>query len=151
MNDPVKKPDKKTLPIHAKASGALAREAVYAGLLPVARLERLSAAVAGPSGDLDIEFKIRRDANRAPKLEGRIRGGLQMVCQRCLRRFAWPLDLAVDLRLVFNEDEENRVLKDAEPYLVSEDMLMFHAIAEEEVLLALPYAPRCEQDDCEPG
>ena len=151
MNDPVKKPDQKTLPIHAKASSALAREAIYGGRLPVARLERLTAAVEGPAADLEVELKIRRDANRAPKLEGRIRGQLPLICQRCLRLFAWPLDIPVDLRLVFNEDEENRVLKEAEPFLVSDDTLMFHQIVEEEVLLALPYAPRCERDDCEPG
>jgi uncharacterized protein len=151
MNDTVKKPEKKNLPLHAKASSALAREATYAGLLPVSRLERLSAAISGVADDLDVSLKIRRDANRAPKLEGAIQGALPMVCQRCLRTFAWPLDIKLDLRLVFNEEEENRVLKDAEPFLVSDDTLMFHAIVEEEVLLALPYAPRCEQADCEPG
>lgn len=145
----MKQPVKKMLPLYAKASSALARQATYGGALPIARLPRLSAAVADPAGELQVELTARHDANRAAKLEGSLRGELSLICQRCLQPFAWPLDAMVDLRLVFNEDEENRVLKDAEPYLVADDTLPLHAIAEEEVLLALPYAPRCGRPECE--
>lgn len=151
MNEPVKKAAQRLLPLHAKVSSALNREASYAGSLPVSRLERLKAAVADPDTDLQVELQIRRDKTRAPKLEGRVRGELMMICQRCLKPFPLSLDAGIDLRLVFNEDEENRVLKDAEPYLVEDDQLPFHAIVEEEVLLALPFSARCERDDCSPG
>lgn len=142
---------KTLLPLYAKASAALAREAAYAGVLPLAKLERLSAALTEPTGELDVALKIRRDIGGAPKLEGRVCGNLQLVCQRCLRPFAWPLDIGIELRLVFNEEEETRVLKIAEPYRVIDDRLPFHPIVEEEVLLALPLAPRCTLDDCQTG
>lgn len=141
-------PRRRLLPLHAKVSTALNRGARYAGLLPIARLPRLLALVDEPSGELDVELAIQRDSNRAPRLEGRVRGALPMVCQRCLRAFTWPLDAGIDLRLVFNEEEEARLLKDSEPLLIEDDTLHFHAVVEEEVLLAIPYAPRCEQDDC---
>jgi len=151
MTPEIREPQKRILPLHAKVSSALAREAIYEGTLPVARLERLKAAVVDDAVDLHVHLQLRRDANRAPKLEGTVTGQLPLICQRCLRPFLMPLDTIVDLRLVFNEDEENRVLKDAEPWLIEDDQLMFHTVVEEEVLLALPYAPRCEQDDCRPG
>lgn len=154
MNDPVKKTAQRILPLHAKVSSALTREASYAGSLPVSRLDRLKQALADlqdtPQTDLQVELQLRRDKTRAPKLEGRVRGELTMTCQRCLRPFQFVLDAAIDLRLVFNEEEENRVLKDAEPYLVEDDQLPFHVIVEEEVLLALPFSARCERDDCTP-
>ncbi|WP_273453567.1 YceD family protein [Nevskia ramosa] len=154
MNEPVKKTAQRILPLHAKVSSALTREASYAGSLPVSRLERLKQALADlhdtPQTDLQIELQLRRDKTRAPKLEGRVRGELTMTCQRCLKPFQFVLDAAIDLRLVFNEEEENRVLKDAEPYLVEDDQLPFHVIVEEEVLLALPFSARCERDDCTP-
>lgn len=154
MNEPVKKTAQRILPLHAKVSSALTREASYAGSLPVSRLERLKQAVADlhdtPQTDLQVELQLRRDKTRAPKLEGRVRGELTMTCQRCLKPFQLVLDAAIDLRLVFNEEEENRVLKDAEPYLVEDDQLPFHVIVEEEVLLALPFSARCERDDCTP-
>lgn len=154
MNEPVKKTALRILPLHAKVSSALTREASYAGSLPVSRLERLKQALADlqdtPQTDLQVELQLRRDNTRAPKLEGRVRGELTMTCQRCLKPFQFVLDAAIDLRLVFNEEEENRVLKDAEPYLVEDDQLPFHVIVEEEVLLALPFSARCELDDCTP-
>ncbi|WP_293391147.1 DUF177 domain-containing protein [Nevskia sp.] len=154
MNEPVKKTAQRILPLHAKVSSALTREASYAGSLPVSRLERLKQALADlhdtPQTDLQVELQLRRDKTRAPKLEGRVQGELTMTCQRCLKPFQFVLDAAIDLRLVFNEEEENRVLKDAEPYLVEDDQLPFHVIVEEEVLLALPFSARCERDDCTP-
>ncbi len=154
MDEPVKKTAQRILPLHAKVSSALTREASYAGSLPVSRLERLKQALAAlhdtPQTDLQVELQLRRDKTRAPKLEGRVRGELTMTCQRCLQPFQFVLDAAIDLRLVFNEEEENRVLKDAEPYLVEDDQLPFHVIVEEEVLLALPFSARCERDDCTP-
>ncbi|MCX7061425.1 MAG: DUF177 domain-containing protein [Nevskia sp.] len=147
MNEPVRR----LLPLHAKVSSALTREASYQGALPITRLERLRAVTVDPAGDLQVELQLRRDKTRVPKLEGRVRGALSVTCQRCLRPFQWPLDTAIDLRLVFNEEEESRVLKDSEPLLIEDDQVLFHAVVEEEVLLALPYAPRCEREDCEPG
>lgn len=147
MNEPVRR----LLPLHAKVSSALTREARYEGALPVARLERLRAVTADADGSLQVELQLLRDKTRVPKLEGRVRGELSMICQRCLQPFLWPLDAAIDLRLVFNEEEESRVLKDSEPLLIEDDQLPFHAVVEEEVLLALPYAPRCDRGDCEPG
>lgn len=147
MNDAVKKP----LPLHAKVSTALGREARYEGVVPVARLPRLAAALAAPTGEVEAELTLGRDANRAPRLKGHLRGRLPLVCQRCLQPFDWPLDVAIDLRLVFNEDEETRVLKDAEPFLVEDDRLPIHALVEDEALLALPFAPRCERPDCDAG
>jgi uncharacterized protein len=141
---------KKMLPLYAKVSSALAREAVYAGALPISRLPRLAEALADNTGEMAVDLHLARDARRAPKLEGEISGTLNLQCQRCLRVFAWPLACPVDLRLVFNEEEETRVMKEAEAYLVADDNLPLHAIVEEEVLLALPLAPRCERDDCSP-
>jgi uncharacterized protein len=146
MNDT----SRRMLPLHAKVSSALNREALYLGLIPVARLARLVDVVEDPAGDLEVDLQIRRDANRVPKIEGRVRGPLALVCQRCLQPFAWPLDAAIDLRLVFNEEEESRVLKDAEPLLIEDDTVHFHAVVEEEILLVLPYAARCTREDCTP-
>lgn len=146
MNDAAKRP----LPLHAKVSSALNRDARYQGVIPVSRLPRLVDVVEDASGELDVQLEIRRDATRVPKLEGRVRGALTLVCQRCLKPFAWPLDAAIDLRLVFNEEEESRVLKDAEPLLIEDDTVHFHAVVEEEVLLILPYAARCADEHCTP-
>ena len=83
--------------------------------------------------------------------------GMHQLQQHALDPIGMLIDVfheqnaAIDLRLVFNEEEESRVLKDAEPLLIEDDTVHFHAAVEEEVLLVLPYAARCERDDCAPS
>jgi len=84
-------------------------------------------------------------------LNGTIDGALVLQCQRCLRSFEWPLHVSVALRLVFSEEEENRVMQDAEPYRIEDDVLQLHDVVEDEVLLALPIAPLCDREDCSAG
>lgn len=146
MKEPVKA---RSLPQFARLTNTTPLPASYAGVLPVARLPRLVAAIAAPEGELAVSLELSR--NRAVlRLSGSVRGDLQMVCQRCLRSFAWPLDATVSLRLVFSEDEEARVLSEDEPYLVEDERLPLLDLVEEEALLALPYAPRCSAVDCRP-
>lgn len=128
---------------YAPASAAIQREASFAGTILVERLPRLSAAVAAPSGELDVDLAVGREMARPPFLRGAIRGELQLLCQRCLENFSWPLQAKVDLRLVESEADEAKWLQDYEPYLIEDDRLPLHAIVEDEVLLALPLAPRC--------
>lgn len=144
MNTVIAKP----LPRYAKVANALSRSAVYAGTLAVANLPRLKEAVAGSGGVLDISLGFSRDRQRGAMLSGTIDGTLSLQCQRCLQAFEWLVHAPVSLRLVFSEEEENRVMQDAEPYRVEDDILQLHEVVEEEVLLALPIAPRCEREDC---
>jgi uncharacterized protein len=44
---------------------------------------------------------------------------------------------------VHSEAEERRLLHDCEPLLVEDDTVPLHEVVEEEVLLAIPIAPRC--------
>jgi len=138
------KPTAAHLPNYAPASSAIQREAGFAGTILVERLPRLVASLAAPTGRLDVRLQLGREPARPPFLRGTVRGELQLQCQRCLETFAWPLQASVDLRLVENEADEARWLQDYEPYLIEDDRLPLHAIVEEEVLLALPLAPRCE-------
>jgi uncharacterized protein len=146
MKEPIKA---RSLPQNARLTNTTPLPAVYGGVLPVGRLPRLVAAIATPDGELSVSLELSRNRG-ALRLGGSVRGELLVICQRCLRQFAWPLDAAVSLRLVFSEDEEARVLSEEEPYLVEDERLPLHDLVEEEVLLALPYAPRCSAPDCRP-
>lgn len=137
---------KNAIPLRVKAAAAVANASAWRGELPVAGLARLAAALAGHDGSLRVELQARRDAAGTARLQGSIEGELELGCQRCLRRFRWPLRAAVDLRLVGSEAEEKRLLHECEPWLVEDDSLPLREIVEDEALLALPIAPRCP--DC---
>jgi uncharacterized protein len=132
------------IPQRVKASASVARGSTWAGAIPIARLPRLAAALTGGEGELQVELQAARDeAARASTLRGRIGGSLGLVCQSCMKPFAWLLHTGLDLRLVSSEAEEKRLLHDCEPLLVEDDTLHLHTLVEEEALLALPIAPRC--------
>lgn len=133
------------LPQYTGASAAITREAAFAGTVALARLPRLAAQLADAQGELEASLALGREPGLPPRLGGQIRGRLPLVCQRCLEVFDWPLEAEVNLRLVQSEAEEARWLKDYEPYLIEDDCLSLHTIVEDEALLALPLAPRCER------
>jgi uncharacterized protein len=131
------------IPLRVKASVAVTRGSTWSGAIPIAKLPRLAALLTGPDGELQVGLQAGRDAAGADTLKGAISGELGQVCQTCMKPFAWPLRAPLDLRLVHSEAEEKRLLHDCEPLLVEEDSLPLHSLVEEEVLLALPIAPRC--------
>ena len=136
------------IPAQTQASKALERRERYQGTLPFTQMPRLSALVAAPAGELHVELVAERGVDGADWLRGNIRGVLPLTCQRGLHPFEWTCDVAVELRLVFSEDEEERLLKDCEPYLVRDDQLPLREMVEDEVLLALPMMARCDDPDC---
>lgn len=130
------------IPSLIKASTALTRSAQYAGALAPDRLERLGAELAQPGSHLDARLELARE-DRKDWLRGRVEGALWLQCRRCLQAFEWTLDLGIELRLVYSDADEARVLEQADPYRVEDDQLPLAEIVEDEVLLALPMMPRC--------
>lgn len=136
------------IPLRVKASQAVSRREAFAGSVPLAKLPRLAASLAGSSGTLQVELQATRDDEGQDWLHGEIRGRLPLTCQRGLHIFDWHCDVALSLCLVETEAEEEKLLKDTESYLVEDDELPLRDLVEEEVLLALPMMPRCEDPDC---
>jgi uncharacterized protein len=136
------------IPLRVKASQAVTRREAFAGSLPLAKLPRLAATLAEPSGNLQVELQATRDEEGQDWLHGEIRGRLPLTCQRGLHPFDWNCDVALSLALVGSETEEQKLLKDSESYLVQADELPLRDLVEDEVLLALPMTPRCDDPDC---
>ena len=136
------------IPLRVKASQAVSRHEAFAGSVPVAKLPRLAASLAQSSGALQVELQATRDEEGQDWLHGEIRGRLPLTCQRGLHAFDWDCDVALSLALVESEAEEEKLLRDTESYLVEDDELPLRDLVEDEVLLALPMTPRCEDPDC---
>ncbi len=136
------------IPLRVKASQAVSRHEAFTGSVPLAKLPRLAATLAEPSGELQVELQATRDDEGQNWLHGEIRGRLPLTCQRGLHAFHWDCDVALSLALVVSESEEQKLLKDAESYLVQDDELPLRDLVEDEVLLALPMMPRCNDPDC---
>ena len=136
------------IPLRVKASQAASRHEAFTGRVPLAKLPRLAASLAEPAGELHVELQATRDDEGQGWLHGEIRGRLPLTCQRGLHPFEWNCDVALSLALVESESEEEKLLKDTESYVVEDDELPLRDLVEDEVLLALPMMPRCDDLEC---
>lgn len=136
------------IPLRVKASQAASRHEAFTGRLPLAKLPRLAASLADPSGELHVELQATRDGEGQDWLHGEIRGRVPLTCQRGLHPFEWECDVALSLALVETEAAEEKLMKNTESYRVEDDELPLRDLVEDEVLLSLPMQPRCEDPDC---
>jgi uncharacterized protein len=99
------------------------------------------------AGEIDYEVLGTKDDMGRPALQVRVSGPLQLTCQRCLK--ALPYALRVDATLVLARTEAEVEAQPVEPegpdrILGSREMAV-GTLLEDEVLLAVPFAPRHEQ------
>ena len=128
------------------------RQGTLAGTVDVATMERAIDRLAPEGGASDVSWRISgtTDAMGRPALEIRLDGSVPLECQRCLQPFAWPV--AQRTTLLLARDERELAAFDAEDD--EQEVLLANApqdamtLVEDEVLLVLPFAPRCERAAC---
>lgn len=118
------------------------------GTIPVAGLERLADLLSARSGVLAWECVGRQDRDGRGRIRLRVSGRLEMTCQRCLGALLWSCEVDTEYLLVgegapWPEDDLENAECDAIP--ASAGMSLW-SMVEDEVLLALPIAPR--HQDC---
>ncbi|THF67157.1 metal-binding protein [Pseudothauera nasutitermitis] len=127
-----------------------ARDArVVRGNVAVAGLGRLADQLTDGTGTVAWEVVGEVGEDRKARLLLTASGALRLRCQRCLGALEWPLSLSTTLLLVpvgqpIPEEELEDDEQDAIEAVADMDVV---ALVEEEILLALPIAPR--HDDCE--
>ncbi len=98
--------------------------------------------------NVDLEINKKTDHIR---IQGTIRGTLQVICHRCLKPFHWPLDENVDVFLV----EEQKVPVEEETELEDEELdfdffdgeiIEIDQLVAEQIFLALPLKTLCSEN-----
>jgi uncharacterized protein len=128
---------------------AFAREeASAAGSVPVAALPRLAEVLADDQGQLVCRLSGSRDGEGKSWLMLEVSGSLGLVCQRCLQRLVFPVEIRARLLLVPPgqpwPDEE--LVDDGYDAIAADREMLPLSLVGDEVLLALPVAPMHE--DC---
>jgi len=124
----------------AKASARLQ------GAWPVAEFRRLRDALRSSEGTLRYELRGMPEQQGRPALRLKVDGTLTLVCQRCLGALEFPLRIEVSLLLAATQaeiDAEPLAAEGPESIAAGKDMPV-QALVEDEVLLAIPIAPRHE-------
>jgi len=120
--------------------------------IPVSELPRLLPELAEGSGVARGEMRFGRHLD-TPMADVSLEATLQVTCQRCMRAMAQPV--RSESRVYFPPDETAAAAlpPDEETMLAPDGRLPLAEVVGEELLLALPMAPRHEDEsDCDaPG
>lgn len=120
------------------------------GQLAVAGMSRLRDLLLDDVGVVDVVLTGELDGGRRPWLHLEVRGELGLTCQRCLGRMGHALAIDAHMRLIragepWPEDElEDGGEGEADDAIEAAEALALMSLVEEEIILALPYAPMHE-------
>jgi uncharacterized protein len=107
--------------------------------------------LASNAGEIRYEIDGMHDARGRPALRVKLRGVLQLRCQRCLEPMRFDVDSDSTLVLAATQAEIDADPTDANApdRLLAVGEVPVRDVIEDELILALPYAPRhegCEVD-----
>lgn len=117
------------------------------GEIPMAVLPRLSDMLANSEGALTYIVRGSKEGDRH-FLEVILKGVCYLRCQRCLGELAYPLETTSHLQLLPADKLDEVEADDAVDGIEASSHLDVLALIEDEVLLALPFAPKHPEGAC---
>jgi uncharacterized protein len=111
----------------------------------LAELPRLQDMLADRSGEVATRFEFFKISDRAA---ARITSKAipKVICQRCMGPLEWRIDGDSVVEFA-RQDEVDGFDPSHELHLTADGWISLKDLAEEELLLALPFAPACESPD----
>jgi uncharacterized protein len=124
------------------ASAGATREGVW----PLRDFPRLRDVLAADEGEVAYEISGVRDERGRPSLRLKVKGTLSLRCQRCLEPMAFQVQTDETLVLAATLAEIHAEPADAQApdRVVAGKEMPLRELIEDELLLAVPYAPRHE-------
>ena len=117
------------------------------GAVEITAVERLHGHLNSRAGQLEWQLDGVADHAGKPALRLAVSGVLDLVCQRCLAGYAFDIK-SNSLLLLENADDAPLGGDDAAESIPPSSALDVEALVEDEVILALPIAPRHPEGKC---
>jgi len=118
------------------------------GEMPIAGMSRLQDVLEKPDGKVSYVLRGFQDGNGHLMLELALEGSCQLRCQRCLRAMDYPIKQVSRLMLA-DEQPESELSEESFDSIPPDAHLDVAALAEDEILLNLPFAPRHDPGMCQ--
>ena len=117
------------------------------GTIPAGAFPRLRDLLASEAGEVAYEMQGLPDERGRPSLRLRLRGLLQLRCQRCLEPMSFEVGHEGVLVLAATQADIDADPKDtsAPDRVLAGKQMPVLDLVEDELLLAVPYAPRHER------
>lgn len=126
--------------------------ATQEGALPLSSFPRLQDVLVSNAGEVAYTLRGVRDERGRPSLKLGAHGSLQLRCQRCLGPLAYEVRAEAVLVLAASQEEIDAEPAgvDAPDRVVAGKEMAVRDLVEDELILALPYAPRHEACEARP-
>ncbi|HSA90920.1 MAG TPA: YceD family protein [Burkholderiales bacterium] len=120
--------------------------ATQQGVWPLKDFPRLRDVLASDAGEVAYEVSGVRDERARPGLRLKVSGRLLLRCQRCLEPMAFEVqtDETLVLAATLAEIHDEPADAHAPDRVVAGKEMALRELVEDELILALPYAPRHE-------
>ena len=121
------------------------------GVWPLSDFPRLRDMLASDAGEVAYQISGLRDARGRPSLRVKVSGTLTLLCQRCLEPMAFAVhtDETLVLAATLAEIHAEPASAEGPDRVVAGKEMALRELIEDELILAVPYAPRHEA--CEPA
>ena len=121
------------------------------GTVDAATLPRVADMVQDSPAPIAWRIEGTQDALGRPALAIALDGDIVLECQRCLQAQTWPVHTRTVLVLARDDADLARLDADSDDEVVLADTPLDPAqLVEDELVLALPYAPRHADGECAP-
>ena len=121
------------------------------GSVAVAELARLADSLFDTDGTLTFDLKGGCDARQRLRLKLKVGGSIDLQCQRCLGKLVYGVSTTTSLLVLTDEAAiDEGEIEDLDGVPAAKDIDV-RSLVEDEVLLALPLAPRHAEGECNPA
>lgn len=118
------------------------KNASLSGQIAISDLKRLADSLHNSEGIIDIELSFAREG-RVIKIDGSMKGVLQLVCQNCLHAISWSINNTIKLGVVSTIELADKLPEGYEPLLVNEEgEVVLNDLIEDELIIQLPDYPK---------
>ncbi len=127
------------------------REQIIQGRIALVSMGRLLTLLNDRGGTEEASFRLSfyRNQERRAVIRCEISATLSLTCQRCLGLMSVPVEIDSMLALVDGLEEAERLPEELEPLMLTDEgLLQVRELLEDELLLAVPDAPKHREKDC---
>lgn len=136
------------LPGHADLRKLAAAGSALAGVIKLQSMPRLCAVLASESGQAEVSIELGMSAERLRVMEGSARAQVLCICQRCLGEMELALEARFALAMIWGDQDPGALPSRFDALVVGAEPADLFGIVEDELLLALPFAPCHEDTGC---
>ena len=120
------------------------------GGVPVGELARLADSLYDAGGEIRFDLSGGSDSRQRLRLELAVAGSINLQCQRCLGSLVFPVSVRSNLLVLTGPSGgETAEIDDLDGVPASAQTDVW-SLVEDEILLAIPLAPRHDAGQCSP-